>query len=295
MAVAATVADTTGVARTIARAPARRGPDIIHNQAIPLSAVSDDPVEDVLRPPLSTSSHPDDLAAGVAKEITAEELAAAEAARKPTKTTPESASGEEPEADKIAKPGDGTADQDIDTDSIDSDKFREGTPAFAQREITKTRNAARAARVAAQAIADAAKAETAAAVKVAEEAKAEAARLRVETEELRARKPAEPEANPNPKPTRDQFDDPDLYDEALTTWGIKEGERAAETRQRETQAAKDAETKAVKDEADRVEAAKAEELRQADVAKVYTAWETQKTAAIERMPRLRGHRPGPAR
>lgn len=56
------------------------------------------------------------------------------------------------------------------------------------------------------------------------------------------------EATADPKPSRDQYTDPDTYDSALETWGVREGER----RGREA-AAKEATDKAAKDAATAVE------------------------------------------
>src|SRR6202021_2549974 len=83
-----------GYSRPMAVAPALRGPDIIQAQPIPLSAVSDQPLSGAIAPPLSTSAHPDDQANGVAKEISHEELAAAETARRGV--SPDEAAANEP-------------------------------------------------------------------------------------------------------------------------------------------------------------------------------------------------------
>lgn len=260
--------------------PARRGPDIIDRQSIPLSATTDQPLDDVPRPPTSASSHPDDLARGVAKEISAEELAAAEAARRPVGVTASETNEAEDgkpkageDAGKKAAP-DKTDDDDA---SIDSDRIAEGLPGYATREITKVRNAARQARKEADDRA-------AAAEKVANEAKeaAEAARKQIEELQAKLTKPAEEKAVEDLRPARDKFDDPDEYDEALTAWGEREGMRKADAKRQEEIAA----TKKAEDEAaaaaDQKARDEAQATLEADIAELDGGWQDQRTKALEK-------------
>lgn len=288
----------------MAVAPARRGPDILPVQSIPLSAVSDEPLPSAPQPPVSASADPADQANGVAKEITAEELAAAEVARRGVSPADPAATPEPATPDATAKkPGETTEPAGEEDDGI---TVAPGLPGYAQREIAKIRKQARE-RVAAAlktAKAEAGEAEwqkvfeanrdtivtkaqedAARATKAAKDAQEEAERVKRELEELKSKAPpTEPEAKPDEKPTRDQFDDPDLYDEALAAWGEREGLRKAEAKRQaeaaEAEAAKkkaDEEAAAEKAEADRV-------AHEAAVTKINEDWTAARTKAIEKYP-----------
>ena len=130
----------------MAVAPARRGPDIISVQPIPLSAVSDQPLPGAIAPPVSASAHPDDQANGVAKEITAAELAAAETAKRGVNPAEaEGANGEakKPDTDlakSAAKAADGAKTEEAVDDGI---VVPPGLPGYANREIASIRKRAR--------------------------------------------------------------------------------------------------------------------------------------------------------
>lgn len=271
-----------------------RGPDIIQNQSIPLSATNDAPVADVPRPPVSASNDPADLAAGVAKEISAQELAVAAAARKGDPATADLAedgtpkpkadvepAGDEPpkRANKKVEPNDPLI-ADLPKDS--PDWYRREVASIRRSERAKTEAAFAAAKAelgdaawdaAIEATRDKivseAKAEAAKALKEAREARETATARETELAELRAKVPAvEDKPAEDPRPTRDQFDDPDAYDDALTSWGEREGERKVS-----------AKAAADKAEADRVAEEKtqqeAQEAQAAEVARVKESWDTR--------------------
>lgn len=250
-------------------AVAPRGPDIIPQTSIPLSATSDQPVLDAPRPPTDASNDLTDQKAGTPKEITAAELAVAAAARKGDPATADLKEG-----DGAAKPDakpDATPEKDAEPPELEFEALDPKLPGYAVREITKHRKIAqaqadaawRAAQksvgdeawtkamdVARDVVVEAAKKEAGIAAKEARTAKEAAEALRVENEALKAKVPAveEPKPAEDPRPARDQFDDPDLYDEALVAWGNREGERqAARKAADEKTAAEAAEKKAAGD------------------------------------------------
>lgn len=198
-----------------------RGPDILAVQSIPLSATSDQPVETTPGPPLTASGNADDQASGVSREITAEELAAT--ARKADPATSDMA---DPAA-KTAKPDAKTADEFDDGIEVDP-----RSPNFAIQEITKVRRQARDRVAAAQAEAKKASDEAVTLKAAAEKAQQELDALRAKTPE-----PPKVEAAPDPRPTRDQFDDPDAYDTAVNEWADREADRKASAKIAETEAA----------------------------------------------------------
>lgn len=240
---------------------AARGPDILVRSAPQLSATSDAPLATPEAPPVSASNDATDQAAGVPTEMSPEEQAAS------TRRTKADAA-----PDVEEKPKD--ADTDLDTMDVDGRKVT--TPPWAKREITKARNQQRAAQAAAE--------EAKTAAKAASEA---LAALQAEHAALKAKADAEPttttETKPpeqpavEPRPTRDQFDDPDAYDAALSEWGERQGERrAAEKLAAEKAAAEAAEqTKAE-------EAAKA--AQDAEIARINADWTTRKAAAEAKYP-----------
>lgn len=251
---------------------AARTPDIILRPSIPLSATSDQPLAEVVRPPESASNDATDQASGTSKEITPQALAEAENARKADPATADDAvdPGAENEGTEGKKEGD-PAEKKAAGDDADGSDLPKDLPGYAVREITKVRKAARAAREAIQAEADAAKAAT----KVAEET---AATARRELDELRAKVPVETkveEPATDPRPTRDTFDDPDAYDEAMVEWGKREGARAAEKQVAEA-----------KEQAETAAKQKAHEAEQAErdtaVAELNTKWTEARTKAIEK-------------
>ncbi len=285
----------------MAVAPARRGPDILPVQPIPLSAVTDQPLPGVIAPPVSASAHPDDQAKGVAKEITAEELAAAEISRRGVDPAEASAANEpakKPDAAPPEKPDDKPAEQVADTHD-DGIVVPAGLPGFATREIAKIRKQARERVEAAlktakgeagegewqkvyeanrDAIVAKANEDVAKAAKTAKEAQDALTAAQAELADLRAKVAAEPKPEEtDPKPTRANFDDPDAYDEALAAWGKREGQREADAARK---AALEAATKAE-------ETRKAEEQRraqEAQVLQVQESWAAARTKAIEKYP-----------
>lgn len=290
----------------MAVAPARRGPDILPVQPIPLSAVSDQPLPSAIAPPTSASAHPDDLANGVAKEITAEELAAGETARRGVDPAQAEASDPAKKADPAKKVDPATDPAKAAEPEDDGIVVPANLPGYATREIAKIRKQARERVEAAlktakgeagegdwqklyeanrDVIVTKANEDAAKAVRSAKEAQEAAAAAQKELGELRAKVVAEPAPTvTDPKPTRDKFDDPDTYDEALTSWGEREGLRKAEAaRKTELEAAEVARVKAEEAAA----ATKAEEVQKARDAEILTFqenWTTARTKAIEKYP-----------
>ena len=284
---------------------ARPQHDIIMRPSIPLAATSDQPLAEIVRPPLEASNDTADLASGVSKEISPEDAAQAANARRGDPDTgdikePEQKPGEtKPDAKKVeTKPG-----EDPD-DGIEVDAAALSGVHSAKKQIADIRKKAQDRVAAIQAAVKAEvgdevwnKAWEAANSNVVgkyrdevNKAQAEARRIAKEKDTLAA-KVAELEANPpkpveepkpDPRPAREDFGDPDKFDDALIQWGQR-----AKQREFDAAAAKEAEVKA---EADRVaketsdkEAAEAEETRIADEnAKVALDWQTKVAAAEER-------------
>ena len=253
-----------------------RGPDIILRTAPPLSATTDEPLAPVAGPPVSASNHPDDQANGIAPEMSPQEQAAARAAKvgpAEAEEPAEPAATEAEPAKKPAEPADKTAKEpDADPDDETPKKiFINGkevdVPHWFVRETKKSRDRQRAAEA------------TAAAAQA--EAKATADRLaalEAELAEARA-KPAQPETKveqpTDPRPTRDTFDDPDAYDEALASWAEREGARKVEAK-----IAQDAAE--AKRQADEAAAEAARTAREAAVVKLNEQWAQREAAAKEK-------------
>lgn len=258
-----------------------RAPDIIQTQSIPLSAVSDQPVDELPRPPINASAHPDDQARGVSREISSEELALTAAARKGDPATaemseeadgathqpkPDTDDGKAPPKD--AKTDDAVVTDPTEDDGLDIDPTK--APNWAVKEVARIRKAAREGLTAS-------KAELA-------RITAEAETARKELEALRAKVPAEveqPKLEADPRPTRDQFDDPDLYDDAIMQWADREVDRKAAARVAE----KEAETKRLSDEAEAATKAEADAAarveREAELQTISDNWESAVAVAKE--------------
>ena len=283
----------------MAVAPARRGPDILPVQSIPLSAVSDAPLSDAGAPPVSASSHPEDQANGVAKEISAEELAAVETAKRGAAPA-EIAAANEPAKKPAADPEPGATPDD------DGIAVPAGLPGFAQREIAKIRAQARE-RVAAalktakgeageadwqklyesnrDAIVAKAQQDIAKATKDAKTHQEALEAAKKELAELRGKVTVEPKPEvTDPKPIRANFDDPDTYDDALTAWGEREGLRKADAaRKTELEAAETA--RRTTEEAAAAEKSETErKARETEILKLQDNWTTARTKAVEKYP-----------
>jgi hypothetical protein len=273
-----------------------RAPDIIETQQIALSATNDAPVLDTPRPPLSASNDPVDQKDGVAKEITAADLALAEAARKGT-LEPAVDGEAETVVETVAEPKTKPKKAVEPDDEIVAD-LPKNSPSWYVREVAAIRRSEREKTAAAFAAAKAqvgdaawdaaleatrdkvvaeAKAESARALKEAKDARDALTARDAELTELRTKVPAPEEKKvvEDPRPARDQFDDPDLYDDALTAWGKREGIRETEA-QAETArvAAEAAETERVNHEA--------QEAQTAEVAKIKETWDGRVETAKER-------------
>lgn len=283
---------------------ASRAPDIIDRQSIPLSATSDQPVGDLPQPPLSASSDPTDQANGISKEISAAELAAAAAARRGDPATSDLGEDGKPKAAKAEPDDAGEVDEDgkpkqriqkakvpFDPNDPLLDDIPKDTPDWYRREVASIRRTERSKTEAAFAAAKAqmgdaawdaaleatrdkvvgeAKAEAARALKTAKEAQEAIVSRDAELAELRAKVPAVVEDKPaeDPRPTRDQFDDPDEYDNALTSWGEREGERKIAAR---VAAERAEETRLAEEKAQQ----EAREAQAVEVAKVKEGWDTK--------------------
>ena len=287
---------------------ARPQHDIIMRPSIPLAATSDAPLAETVRPPESASNDQTDQASGVPQEISPEDAALAAAARKGDPATGE-IQEEKPGGDKPKpkKADDATGDQqqqaegEADEDGL---AIEETAPAWAKKQVADIRKRARdrvaAIRAATQAEVGDAKwneaweaANSNVSQRYREEvskAQGESRRLTKEKDILAAKlaeleaNPPQPkqEAQPDPRPTRDGFDDPDAFAEALVAWGKRETTREFE--------AKEAAEVAVKAEADRVakEAAdkEATEQQEAQIAeentKVALEWQAKVAEAEEK-------------
>ena len=251
-----------------------RGPDIILRSAPPLSATTDEPLAPVPGPPVSASNHPDDHASGVPPEMSPQEQAAARAAARVDPTAPAEDAADKPavtEPDAAKKPVEERAAKQPDDDvpkKMVVDGREIDLPVWAVREITKSRDKQRAAE--------------AARTKAESDAQAAADRLAaLEAELTEARtKAAQPETKteqppPDPRPTRDTFDDPDAYDEALASWAEREGARKVEAKIAEERAAAEREAR------EAAEAA-AKAAREASIVQLNEQWAQRETAAKER-------------
>lgn len=280
----------------MAVAPARRGPDILPVQSIPLSAVSDQPRAEPGAPPLSASADPADRANGVAGEITAAELAAADTARR----------GVAPEqiGETDGATATGTEDKTVAADDADDGiVVPKELPGYANKEIAKIRKQARERVDAAMKAAEgkigeeewqklfaAARDQTVAkaqedagkAVKAAKDAQEALEAAQRQIEELKTKAvPAEPE-KPDLKPTREDFDDPDAYDEAVVAWGKREGAREVEAVRKTELDKAEADKQAAEAEAERTKAEEAQRVRDTEVATINATWQDSRTKAIEK-------------
>ena len=282
----------------MAVAPVRRGPDILQVAPIPLSAVTDQPLPGAIAPPVSASSDATDQANGVAKEISAEELAAGETARRGVDPIEVAAANEPAKKVEAAK----SADEPYDDGIV----VPPGLPGFATREIAKIRKQARERVEAAlktaksdageadwqklyeanrDAIVAKANDDAAKAAKTAKDAQDAAEAARAELAELRTKVVAEPKPEvTDPKPTRDKFDDPDAYDDALAAWGEREGVRKVEAaRKVELEATAAAET--AKTEAEKTEKAETDrKAQETQILQLQENWSASRTKAIEKYP-----------
>lgn len=245
---------------------ASRGPDILVRATPPLSATSDAPLAAAEAPPAAASNDPADQAAGVPSEMSPEAQAAA---RPPSRET----SAEQPSEER--KP------DDADLDTMDVDGRKVPTPAWAKREITKARNKQREAQAAAEDARVAAKAaaEALAALQAEHAALREKAEKAAEkpTEAAEAPAVADPVVAEAPRPTRDQFDDPESYDEALSEWAARQGELRAEAKLAAERAEAEAAEKAKAEEAQRT-------AQEAEITRINADWATRKAEAEARYP-----------
>lgn len=218
--------------------------------APPLNASGSDPqVAPPSPPPVDASNDPNDRARGVAGEASADDLAAVERARR---GEPEVAATT-PEGETVADPA-----------TPKPEPKPDNTPAWMKAEITKERNAARAA-----------KEEAAAARVEAEAARKQVAEALESIKALTPKPPPEPIAEP--RPARDDYASPEAYDAATDQWAARGAELAAARARTETEAA----TKAAAETAARTAA----ETAQADfVARTETAWQERRTKAIAETP-----------
>lgn len=136
----------------------------------------------------------------------------------------------------------------------------DNTDPAVKREITKERNKAREATT-----------KAAAAEAKADQLQADVSRLTEAVAKL-TEKPAEPTVDP--RPTRDKFETPDAYDDALIAWS---GRQAAEVTRAEVEKA-NLEAKQAED-ADRVQ-----KDQQAQQDQIAAEWKTRRDQAIEKYP-----------
>lgn len=272
---------------------ARPQHDIILRPSIPLAATSDEPLAALVRPPEAASNDQVDHAAGVSKEISPEAAALAAAALKGDPATSEI------NEDGTAKPAKKAAEPEDDGIVVD-----ETAPFAFKKQAAEIRRKA-AERV--TAIREAVKAEVgddkwnqaweAANSNVVgkyrdEVAKAQAEARRALTEkeatakELADLKAAPPvtkeEVKPDLRPTREDFDDPDLFAEALVSWGKRDQQREFDVQQAAQKTEADriaAETKAA---ADKKTADEQEEAVSQENARVALDWQTKTAAAQEK-------------
>lgn len=269
--------------------PVAREPDILIRTAPALNATSDAPLAEVQRPPESASNNAADHARGTSEEISASDLAAATAARQ----------GADPDADPDADPKPAADGLRVDATEADSD-IDPKLPGWAKREIREERRKAKEYREAVDAAAKTAigspewekainlsrdqlihkeREAVKAAGKEAREAREAAEAARKELDELKAKGTPAAEEKPaeDPRPTRHDFDDPDLYDEAMVEWGKREGVRATEVAAAEKRTADEA----AENERLLVEA---QAEHDAEVTRVNTEWQNRREAAIEKYP-----------
>lgn len=241
----------------MAEAARLRGPDIILRTAPPLSATSDAPLADTVAIPTSASNDPADLAAGVTPEISAADKA--EAVRDKNEATPDGKPNTT--AEELA-----AAVDDPEIDKIQIDGKEVPLPPWMKREITKARNRQREAEATSKLAADSLDALR---------AEVEKLKTAAPTEQTEVVKPAETQTDP--RPTRDQFDDPESYDDALTTWATREGERRAGEKIAAEQAAAEAKTR-------EAEVAAQNARAQERIAELNANWIEKTTVAAQKYP-----------
>ena len=104
-----------------------------------------------------------------------------------------------------------------------------------------------------------------------------------ELADLKAAPPApREEAKPDPRPTREDFDDPDLFAEALVAWGKRDQQREFETQQAAQKTEADRIAAAEKAEADTKAAAEQEEALVKENAQIALDWQAKTAAAQEK-------------
>lgn len=278
----------------------RQQPDIILRPSIPLAATSDEPLAELVRPPEAASNDQDDQASGVSKEISPEDAAVAAAARKGDPATAELNEDGTPKV---------KANETTQTDEDDGIVVDEADPAlkgfFPKKQIADIRKKAQE-RVAA--IRDAVKAEVgdekwnkaweAANSNVVgkyrdEVAKAQAEARRVvnerealakEVADLKAATPPAPKEEPKVdlRPSRDDFNDPDEFAEALVAWGKRDQQREFDTKQATEKAEADRIALEEKTATDKEAAEKAEALVVEENAKIALEWQAKSVAAQEK-------------
>ena len=239
-------------------------------------------------PPLNASNHPDDHTRGEVGEIAPAEARAIEDARTGADQVPALEETAKPAAPVETNPAGKQPVEPNGPDEPGDSPIPDGSPEWAVRELTKTRNQRRSEKARADVLA----AEKTAAEAAKTAAEARAAELQAEIEALKA-KPPEPPKPPEvipepPRPARDQFDTPEAYDAAMDTWATSREARAAEiaktTAAAEAEAARvAAETKA---RADKVKETKdAEDARIAgEMQKRQQAWNAKRDKATETRP-----------
>lgn len=285
---------------------ARPQHDIILRPSIPLAATSDEPVADVVRPPMSASADPVDQAAGVPKEISPEEAAQQIAARK---GDPATAEIKEPDAEadkteKTAQPDKTVKQPEADQEDDDELAIEEAAPGWAKKQVADIRKRARekvaAIRAATQAEVgdekwneawEAANANVtqkyreqlqtarAAERRAAQEKEA----LASEIEALKATQPVVQEQPVvDPRPNRDDFDDFEVYADALVEWGKRDQKRVNDAEQAAQRAEADRLAAAEKAQTDK-EAKEAEEKAlNEENARISLDWQTKVAAAEEK-------------
>lgn len=274
--------------------------DIIMRPSIPLAATSDAPLAEIVRPPESASNDTSDQVTGVSKEISPEDAALASAARKGDPATAElteDAEGKTKEASET------------DTDGEDGIKIDEAAPSWAKKQVADMRKRARQ-HVAT--ILEVTKAEVGderwnqawevansnvvqkyreqlskaqgEAIRVAKEKDAVAAEKEALAKKIAELETSGPREEPKAdlRPAREDFDDPDLFAEALISWGKRDQQREFEAKQATEKAeadriAAEAKTVADKEEADKAEAALTEEN-----ARIALDWQAKTVAAQEK-------------
>ena len=226
-----------------------RGPDLLVRTAPPLSATADEPLMSVEAPPVSASADPKDLERGVPAEITPEAKAVIAAAKK---------GGDDPEKPEVK-----AEEPAVDPADPDAAEVPQGSTPTQAKAFIKMRRQAREQVQAAQ--------------KAAQEAKESADVALREIAELRAKAESPKVEEALPRPTRDQFDTPDSYDDALTAWATKNAER--EIGLRADQARKATEKAAQEN------AAKAQkEAQEAELTAIHATWNDRRTKAMDKYP-----------